>query len=960
MAPRVDALAPVNVLPGVITFYSVSDDVEYAATVAEVARRLSRQGRRVLVVDCDSRAPAAQGLLADSQESGGARLPTSGLVEVLSSLVGPRPISWTDSVSTLHTAGDSREIHVVSAKREGAPAGAPVDLEELFEAHDLGRKLEAMRAEWLRAYDAVLVNSPPGASTVSGICAVNLPDTLVAFYALEPRSINQTRSALRSVVAGHAQLPADRRSLLTIPMLARGSSGPDAPERLQHAARELGEFFTAWLARSVRPIDAIQLYSRAGEGQPNRDGPLASLLGRGMTFPTRFGKYELLGEINEGGMGVVYRARQLGADPRDPRIVALKMMLAGDRATDAEKARFLREAQTTATLEHPNIVPIYEIGEHDGCPYFTMKLAEGNSLASRVREFRHDRGRRAAGLMAAVARAVSHAHQNWIAHLDIKPANILLDAEGGTPLVADFGLAMNMGSESEITKVDAVVGTPGYMSPEQAARQKPTTRSDVYSLGVVLYELLTGHWPIRDDEALKRLPPRQLLPRLREAEPVPPRQRDRSIPRDLEALCLKCLEKDPELRYSATELASDLERFLRNKPLAGASPKRFTARVMVWLSRHLVTTTVALAMMLLIVANASSNWLTQAEVSTRRTAVREANVNEARALAGSVLNQLWLDREAMTKAAEDFSRSPALMADLLQPWPHGTDALGSYCRALSEHNEDPRSGLRPPEGPRAVNTWFIVDREGIARGRWPSPAREFLGKDYSWRDYFRGAKALADKHLSSAHVSRAFLSEADDTLKFALSAPLYGADGTWLGAIVAMADSGATLGTLKLRHWDAERRIATLVAPQDHSRETAAREPLPPQDYAILAHGSIGESQLYTTANQKIFEVVAEVDRITPGPGLAQFQQAGPDAVTFDENYLDQLEGYSGRWLAGFAPVGHTGFVVIVQTPDDAEVHPGQIRILRLLSWGGYGSLGLLVALLISRLWAARLPVRPA
>ncbi|HEY8211751.1 MAG TPA: protein kinase [Myxococcaceae bacterium] len=948
--PRLDALVPQNVLPGVITFYSVSDSIEYSTTVAAVARRFSRHGRKVLVVDWDPRAVAAQGLLPGPQESSGVRPPTSGLVEVLSSLVGPRPISWADSVSTLRPAGDSREIHVLSTMRTGAQAAEPLDLEKLFESPDLGRKLESMRAEWLRAYDAVLVNSPPGVSVASGICAVNLPDALVAFYTPDPQSIRQTRSALRSVMSEHAHLPADRRNLVTIPFLTRGSSGPGTPEVLQQAAEDLGEFFTASLPRSVKPIDAIQLFSHG----PDESYQLASLLDGGMTslpaasFPIRFGKYELLGRIAQGGMGIVYRARQLGVDPRT---VALKMMLAGDRATDAEKHRFLREAQTAATLVHPNIVPIYEIAEHEGCPYFTMQLIEGKSLADHVREFRHDRGRRAAKLMVAVAQAVNHAHQHLIAHRDLKPANILLDAEGTTPLVTDFGLAVNMVSESGLTEPGTIVGTLPYMSPEQAAGQTLTTRSDVYSLGAVLYKLLTGRPPVLDDEAAEKLPLYQMLRLLQKAEPVWPRQRDRSIPRDLEALCLKCLEKDPERRYSSTELVKDLERFLRNERLAGASPKGFTARVVGWISRHLVTTTIAMAVALLVVANAASLWLTRAEASNRRAAVREANVNAAQTLAGSVLAQLGWDREAVTKAAGDLP--PALAADLLQPWPHGQDELERYCRTLYELHNDPGTGLRTPEAPPPVNTWFILDREGIARARWPIPPREFHGKDYPWRDYFQGARKLAEKHLRSAHVSRAFLSESDDTLKFALSAPLYGPDGAWVGVIVAMADSGATLGTLRLRDWNAEYRIAALVGPQDHSRKTA-QDLLYPSDYAILAHASIGLDHLRTISNQRILDVVARVEQSTPGPGLEQFQLAGPDAVTFDEDYRDPLEGYGGRWLAGFAPVGHTGFVVIVQTPDDTTVQPGQILILRLLSWGVYLALGLLVALLISRRWSAR------
>ena len=276
-----------------------------------------------------------------------------------------------------------------------------------------------------------------------------------------------------------------------------------------------------------------------------------------------FGDYVLLGEIARGGMGVVYRARQKSLN----RIVALKMIRTGRLASPEELERFRFEAEAAANLDHPNIVPIFDVGEHLGQLFFSMKLVDGGSLSRRLGETSRD-PRCIARLVATVALAVHHAHLKDFLHRDLKPANILIDAQG-QPHVTDFGLAKRTKGDSSLTKTGAIMGTPSYMAPEQATGGKEalTAAADVYSLGAVLYELLTGRPPFRAESVMETVV--QVL----ERDPEPPSRLRPGLPRDLELICLKCLEKSPEARYpSALKLAEDLEHFLRGENVEAGRP----------------------------------------------------------------------------------------------------------------------------------------------------------------------------------------------------------------------------------------------------------------------------------------------------------------------------------------------------------------------------------------------------
>ena len=277
----------------------------------------------------------------------------------------------------------------------------------------------------------------------------------------------------------------------------------------------------------------------------------------GRDWPTVAG-YEILGELGRGGMGVVYKARQIGLN----RLVALKMILSGDHAGEAERKRFMVEAEAAARLRHPNIVQIFEVGEAAGLPFFSLEFVDGGSLAGRLGGTPW-RPRRSAGLIETLARAVHAAHRAGIVHRDLKPANVLLTAEG-QPKITDFGLAKKLDAADGPTQTGAVVGTPSYMAPEQAGDRAgvigPAT--DVYALGAILYESLTGRPPFR------AATPLDTVLQVINDEPVPPRQLQSKIPRDIETICLKCLRKEPRKRYESAEaLAEDLVRFLDGKPI---------------------------------------------------------------------------------------------------------------------------------------------------------------------------------------------------------------------------------------------------------------------------------------------------------------------------------------------------------------------------------------------------------
>ncbi|HLM44111.1 MAG TPA: serine/threonine-protein kinase, partial [Myxococcaceae bacterium] len=358
----------------------------------------------------------------------------------------------------------------------------------------------------------------------------------------------------------------------------------------------------------------------------------------------RLGNYELLARLSRGGMGVVYQARHLSLG----RTVALKVLAGGELASSAELQRFRVEAEAAARLEHPHIVPIHEVGEHEGRPYFTMKLLTGGTLAEHLARFR-GQPRRVAQLVATLARAVHYGHQRGVLHRDLKPTNVLLDEED-RPHITDFGVALLLEQDAGLTQSGVVVGTPAYMAPEQAAGRSRliTTAADVYGLGAILYELLTGQPPFLADT------PMAVLHQVLEAEPQRPRAVDATVDKDLETICLKCLEKEPARRYgSAEKLAEELERYLQGEPLLGRRTS-LPARAWRWCRRHPASALAGLlltALWLLLLTVMATLLVVRAQEWDQLREQRLTNGYAARMVVGTVLFRLKEYSEAVEDTA---------------------------------------------------------------------------------------------------------------------------------------------------------------------------------------------------------------------------------------------------------------------------------------------------------------------
>ncbi|MSR52416.1 MAG: serine/threonine protein kinase [Gemmataceae bacterium] len=610
----------------------------------------------------------------------------------------------------------------------------------------------------------------------------------------------------------------------------------------------------------------------------------------------RFGDYELLGEIGRGAMGVVHRAKLKGTN----LVVALKQGITSGTSAAANAKRFREEVENASGLKHPHIVPVFHVGEHDGKPYYTMALIGGGSLDKHIARFVAN-PRASARLMAKVARAVHYAHQRRILHRDLKPGNVILD-ETGEPHVGDFGLAARLDEEGEAA-VGAPAGSLPWMAPEAIRGEvSVSTAIDVWALGVILYELLTARRPFEGKER------NEVQAAILESEPVPPRSVNPKVPRDLDAICRRCLAKDPDNRYeSASDLALDLERWLRNETVR-ARRSGLLKRLYNWCRRNPGIASGLGFMVLLALAGVLAAVSMARDQETRlRKEVCEGNEFAARHVASTLLNRLGQYGDAVEATADNpILQRACVDAD----WPTVEEILKK--RLLSE-----RVGKDAPR----FATAFVLDPKGTIRAEWPQQ-RKVVGMNFAGRDYFQGAQARV-RQAQRVHLSRVFTSKNDGLDKLAVSVPFEPATGViWVLGATVPTDSSLGLGGLHDDH-----RKAVLLAPRESGGSG---------EYVVLVHP-------------------AYVNREPSIPFPNALQRDGKLILANDE-YFDpvatQHPEYEGRWLAGFAVVPDTELVVVVQQKYDDAVAPHRAFFRRFLEWvAGAAALG---AFLVVGMWWLR------
>ena len=629
------------------------------------------------------------------------------------------------------------------------------------------------------------------------------------------------------------------------------------------------------------------------EGQPH-ESDLSQPAGR------VFGNYELLEEIGRGGMGVVFKARQRTLD----RVVALKITLAGSQSTAAEIKRFHTEAKAAATLQHPNVVAIHEVGEHEGVHYFSMDYIDGSSLAQVISRTPLPAGR-AARYVKIIAEAIHYAHQRGILHRDLKPHNVIINSKD-EPCVTDFGLARQFEVDSDLTISGAVLGTPSYMPPEQAeGRGKEIgPLSDVYSLGAILYDGLTGRPPFRADTPLDTL--RQVI----ESEPAPPRLLNRKVPRDLETICLKCLAKAPSQRYaSAQELADDLGRFIKREPIH-ARPVGWLGRGWRWSRRNPVVAAFcgAMAFLLLMVA-----WAALVQ--------RASALDNAKEGASVTARLVQVELQPLRETVNELASNKELPQPIVR---NDLDALKTLLQAtLDKHQAKTPPWLR-------LQNWVIMTPESTLVLRWPDADQRNI-QQRKERDYFTGATNLVARDgIGSVYLSKAYESLEDDLYKFSVSAAVRDSNSNLVGVVALMVSltkfAGEALGPRTAG------REVVLVSEWDPSRpgqESSFTLPSSKREFRIVFHPTFGTSNQVASISHPYLERMTNSSAVDP---------------LGDSFYRDPLarqhSQYGGWWLAGFASVPDTKLTVIYQTRDwvlNAVAIAGAIVVLVgllfLVSW---------------------------
>jgi predicted Ser/Thr protein kinase len=481
--------------------------------------------------------------------------------------------------------------------------------------------------------------------------------------------------------------------------------------------------------------------------------------------------YEVLRELGRGGMGVVFLARQAGLK----RLVALKMLLAGRHAAPTERARFKAEVEAIGRLQHPNLVQVFEVGEHDGRAFFSMEYLEGGNLEDMIAA-RPQPPRQAAELVELLALAIHAAHQHAVIHRDLKPANVLLTADGA-PKISDFGLAKRLDVSGGPTLTEHILGTPSYMAPEQAAGRSKHVGpgTDVYSLGAILYQMLTGRPPFQGQGAM------DVMYQVAYDDPVPPRRLQPRVPVELETICLKCLHKHPSQRYaSAADLADDLRRFSADLPIV-ARPIGWFPRLVKWARRRPAAASLfAVVALALLVALAAGSWFTH-RLSTELQKTDQAKRDLNQALARQVAEGLSADLRQLEMVPQSMA---ALLArrvtwneDDLEEWTRSLVAKDKRVFALCVAFEP-----RQFAGTRAYEDYclYVHEHAGSVITKQLLPPAYPLPFFYRNRDWYKAPKSAQRAVWGEPYVGQG----ANNTPMVSYSVP-FNRDGKFSGVVSA-------------------------------------------------------------------------------------------------------------------------------------------------------------------------------
>ncbi|MBL9166234.1 MAG: protein kinase [Verrucomicrobiales bacterium] len=637
------------------------------------------------------------------------------------------------------------------------------------------------------------------------------------------------------------------------------------------------------------PICLLDLGDASGDGLFQTDGAGVEALRR------RLGDYEILELIARGGMGVVYRARQVSLN----REVAVKVLLGGAFASEAFLRRFQREAEAAASLSHPNIVSIYEVGESEGQPFFSMELITGKSLADLSRDNSPSLGS-SVGLVRTLAQAVQYAHERGVLHRDLKPSNILVD-DDGQPHITDFGLAKRVAEDSELTLPGQVMGSPNYLAPEQAnGGSGPSGPGcDIYSLGAILYHLLTGRPPHLAETVA------QTLRLAVEADPVAPRLLNPSVSRDLETICLKCLEKAPERRYgSAQVLADELGRVLRKEPIQ-ARPVSWFERAARWCRRKPALAASILAIILLLVAGGWGASLAVVRIQSERDAAESARWQETRLRARA---------EAAERTAQDQLYG-ALLGEARATVRSGS--LGQRVQALQ--------AVRSAAG---ISNSVELRREALAALALPdlrfdreialSPSCTFAVLDPGFLRFAAGdgTNAIEIRSAADLHLTSAFPLRGGQTV---LSAR-WSQDGRFLG--VRLKPPGSS-SSFRVQVWDVDAQRLLLELPQTQFGAFSFHPSLP----QILADAGESQASLFDLERGKVmatFPILGSIHHLEFAPGgrsfVAQHRVHRPWFTTiFDLCSGEVVKSKLTAWVDSLA--WHPSGLSLVAGARNGEVH---------------------------------------